>query len=148
MMIDRAFSAVVADNQYAALGLMLLGTLARVKTVIRPLGKKEIDDEQEVEVVGKSEDLAEDVGDDLGEVVMRETLDSLSVENDEQVPDEADEDDEFRLQNRRSTEKRKRTSETGESRTEATVERTPTKPSKKKKRKKGDVFDVLFDSLI
>ena len=32
-----AFSQVVADNQYASLGLMLVGTLAKVKKVIESL---------------------------------------------------------------------------------------------------------------
>src|SRR5438477_6991722 len=32
--LPRAFSTVVADNQYAALGLMLLGTLARIAKIM------------------------------------------------------------------------------------------------------------------
>ena len=148
MVVDRAFSAVVADNQYAALGLMLLGTLARIKTLIRPLGK-EVDDEPEVEVEGKPEGLDKNTGDDFGEVVKREELQSLGVEEGNGRHMEHQEDEDNGVQNRKSTEKRKRANETSDSHKQATVERTPMKPPKKKKRRKhGDALDDLFDSLI
>jgi ribonuclease MRP protein subunit RMP1 len=80
-----AFSNLVADNQYAALGLFLIGTLARVRSVIRSLGKERVEDEEveEEEVVktvleenelrgGKEERY------DFGEVVRREDLVNLN----------------------------------------------------------------------
>jgi len=79
-----SFSNLVADNQYAAMGLFLLGTLARVRTLIGPLGRERVGDE-EVEV-GKKR-VEEDGGGkeesyDFGEVVRREDLRELSEDMD------------------------------------------------------------------
>jgi ribonuclease MRP protein subunit RMP1 len=83
-----SFSNLVADNQYAAMGLFLLGTLARVRTLISPMGRERVGDE-DIEVgeeVGKK--VVEEEGDgkeeryDFGEVVRREDLRELSEDMD------------------------------------------------------------------
>jgi len=80
-----AFSNLVADNQYAAMGLFLLGTLARVRTLIRPLGReRDGDEEVEVgkEVVKEEGGGKEEERYDFGEVVRREDLRELSEDVD------------------------------------------------------------------
>ena len=138
--MDRAFSNVVADNQYATLGLMLMGTLARVQSVIRPLGKEveeigEVDEEIEIlEEKGDADD-----GADLGEVITREEVELVAkVEKDKDVGE-----DEIKLK----TTKKKRKIGVVDSSAKKTIEATPSKRPKKK-RKKGDAFDDLFDTLL
>ena len=131
----------MADNQYAALGLMLLANLARVMRIIRPLGKSKLSDEIKG---GEQESLSEvpRVEADLGEVIKRE---EVQVEEDikkKKIPDE-DEDERAELKKP----KKKRSIIAEESSKLKTAESTPAKRPKKK-RKKGDAFDDLFDSLI
>lgn len=134
----RAFSAVVADNQYAVLGLMLIATLARVKSVLSPFGNvNEGINEKEIVEESMAENSEKQVaGDDFGEVVKRD-------EN--AIPAEADEQDEeigFRF---RKSKKQK----AGARASSLEVEVGSTyKQRMKKKRKKADAFDDLFDSLI
>ena len=79
-----SFSNLVADNQYAAMGLFLLGTLARVGTLIGPLGREGGGDEE----VGVGKKVVEEEGGgkeesyDFGEVVRREDLRELSEDVD------------------------------------------------------------------
>jgi ribonuclease MRP protein subunit RMP1 len=131
----------VADNQYAALGLMLLANLARVKRIIRPLGKPKPSDEIKG---GEQESLSEvpRVEADLGEVIKREEI-QVEEEIEKKIPDE-DEDEKVEL---KKPKKKKRSMIAEESPKLKTAESTPAKRPKKK-RKKGDAFDDLFDSLI
>lgn len=148
----RAFSVVVKDLQYSSLGLMLLGLLAQIKHIIRPLGKdlvvEEVEhvteisagDEQIVEVSRENEDMQ-----DLGEVVSRDDLQTAPVKEVEVEEDEA---------TMARSEPAKVTLPKSEPRAE--LENAPKPQStkrrkeekKKKKRKRGDAFDDLFDSLI
>lgn len=142
---------MVKDLQYSSLGLVLLATLAEIKTVIRPLGKELIDqeesDEDEVLVGDKHviESSREDEEmQDLGEVVSREELETLPVEN------QADEEEEVQV--KLKTPKVKKAKPKTILDLEDSPESRPKKRSKeekkKKKRKRGDAFDDLFDSLI
>lgn len=67
---DRAFSTVVADGQYANLGLMLMGLLAQIRAIVQSLRpelevKEEAKSDMPEEPVGGSERV------DFGEVVKR-----------------------------------------------------------------------------
>jgi len=68
-----SFSNLVADNQYAAMGLFMVGTLARVRTLIGPLGRERGEDEDEEVEEEKVKAGVEDTF-DFGEVVRREDL--------------------------------------------------------------------------
>jgi len=49
---SRAFTQLAADNQYAALGLFLLGVLAQVKTALDMLLPPAAEEEEELQAVG------------------------------------------------------------------------------------------------
>lgn len=135
-----AFGGLVADNQYAALGLMLVGTLARVRRVVRPLRGKERDEEGSE---GRMEGLVVKGGQDaqdIGEVVRREEL----VEG--QGPDTADLEEEDNSALKRP--KAKKRSVTAEEAKVSTVEDSIPSKRPKKKRKKGDALDDLFAGLV
>jgi ribonuclease MRP protein subunit RMP1 len=164
--LSRAFSNLVADNQYSALGLVLVGCLARVKSAIRQLVEDEkvegVDLEAEVErdVVMELETGENERQDDLGEVVDRREIfadleglldvDELAGDElemlEEQIAPEATEETQRVAISKQG--KKKRTGplmDRDESLRRETA--TPSKPPKKK-RKKGDAFDDLFSSLI
>jgi ribonuclease MRP protein subunit RMP1 len=84
-----SFSNLVADNQYAAMGLFLLGTLARVRTLIGGLGRERVGDEEVVEeAVGMEIEkgglgIEREETYDFGEVVRREDLFEPSEDKEE-----------------------------------------------------------------
>ena len=136
-----AFSQLVADNQYAALGLMLVGTLARVGKVIAPL-RGETDQEEVVH--GKGPDYPE-VKDmlDFGEVVKREEILDEEGSHVKQLDDERGED----IVGLQRPEKKIR-SNLMEKAKESLLKDSTTTKRPKKKRKKGDAFDDLFAGLV
>jgi ribonuclease MRP protein subunit RMP1 len=147
--LNRAFSTVVKDIQYASLGLMLLATLAEIKSVIRPLGKELVveKEEDEDEVFAGAKQVIESSREDehiqdLGEVVSREELKIMPLEDHEDVEEEI-------VVRKKSLKVKPEKSETVPE-LESGSETRPKKRSKeeKKKRKRGDAFDDLFDSLI
>jgi ribonuclease MRP protein subunit RMP1 len=145
VLIERcylAFSQLVADNQYAALGLMLMGCLARVRKVIKPLGRDR-DDDDELTGEEKGEGLEKKEELDLGEVIKREEL-HVEEAGEERNPDEEDGENDAQL--RRP--KKKKRSVTVEEAKESTVKDSTTTKRLKKKRKKRDAFDDLFDGLV
>lgn len=127
-----AFSMLVADNQYAALGLMLLATLARVRKLVLPLMGSKAED------VEGAMDIQEHGGLDLGEVIQRNEIVGGSAKEDE-------EDVQAGFEVKKPKEKRE--SREQEPHLNRPIDSTPTKRPKKK-RKKGDAFDDIFDSLI
>ncbi len=143
----RAFSNLVADNQFAALGLVLMGTLASVKRVIRPLGREKVDLDGLSDGLNEQKTLQDiEVVTDLGEVVKREEIEKFVETRSEGRRDE--DDDEERLEIKKA--KKKRKVEGGKEHKiseEASKEGNPAKRPKKK-RKKGDTFDDLFSSLV
>jgi len=123
-----AFSTVVADNQYAPLGLMLMGTLASLQKVMAPKREEMAEDIVPVsvaalEVVKSPVEMSED----LGEAISRDTVDK-------EVQDVKGKVDETKPIVKK-VEKRK-------------LEATSKEEKKKKKKKKGDAFDDLFAGLI
>ncbi|CZT06090.1 uncharacterized protein RCO7_05134 [Rhynchosporium graminicola] len=142
--MKEAFSNVIADNQYAALGLMIMATLARVQTLLKSLDKESESESENGDpdlppsaakgLDAESVDIAR--GTDLGEVVSRE--DVVDMEEDDGV-------DIKRLKKKKK--KRERVEDEGEAESAAGVAATPAKRPKKK-RKKGDAFDDLFAGLI
>lgn len=126
---------LVADNQYAALGLMLLATLARVRKLILPLvGEAESKDEGLEDAM----EAVEQSGLDLGEVIPRDEIPGCFAKvNGEEV------------QNGTAMKKLEKVRGPGneEPPSKASIDSTPTKRPKKK-RKKGDAFDDIFDSLM
>jgi ribonuclease MRP protein subunit RMP1 len=163
-MSDRAFSNLVADNQYSALGLMLLGTLARVKSILGRLVEDKgmnggsVESVDPTEVTGESVQEGADAGagvepgDDFGEVVKREEIlgdaegglgkleKKGEFEESKEEVSQAVKEKKVRLKKRMGPwiDRDERVEK---------EESIPSKPSKKK-RKKGDAFDNLFDSLI
>ena len=132
-----AFGGLVADNQYAALGLMLVGCLARVGRVVGGLrGEVKVSERVEggsLEGEGKDQD--------LGEVVSREEAaseEATKVQNTEEGEDNV-------ALKRSKPEKRSVMAD--ETKNSAGEDSTATK-CPKKKRKKGDAFDDLFSGLI
>lgn len=162
LIVNRAFSNLIADNQYAPLGLVLMGTLAKIKRVIRPLGPVRVasleDDKSFIELestsaalVGHNEPKA-----DLGEVVSREELGKViarstvrNVEDHDAAIDE-DDDEEEGVQLKKGKKKRKpiEAEAKGKGDTEGKTEEATTKRPKKKRKKGGDAFDDLFSSLM
>lgn len=152
---ERAFSAVIADNQYAALGLMLLGTLARLGKVLGV--EKEfhfqpaLEGEEVAELVSETvraearKILGGNVGEDvdIGVVLRREEL-RMDVESTEGIVTDT------------WTGAAKRPTLVGgntdslmpDSGTSVPTLASTIKPKKKRKRKKSDEFDELFSSLI
>ena len=164
--MSSAFSNLVADNQYSALGLVLLGCLARVKSVIRQFVEEEkiegTDSEAEVEgdVVMEPMTIENERQDDLGEVVDRREIlgnlegplydDEVSGEEQEMLEEQiAPETTEETPRVTISKQGKNKRMGPPVNRDESLTRETPT-PSKppKKKRKKGDAFDDLFSSLI
>jgi len=138
-----AFSSVVADNQYAVLGLVLVAVLARVRSVLRPFGKATRNSDAE-EIINETvaERSEEGFGmkqprTDFGEVVKRDEIGKSIKAN------EMDEREDTSI--KKST--TKRNSGLSSISDVAVVEITPAKRPKKK-RKKGDAFDEIFDTII
>jgi ribonuclease MRP protein subunit RMP1 len=135
-----AFSRLVADNQYAALGLMLLGILARVKRVIEPLrGERD----EVMEEVRNEEGLKGDEVLDFGEVIQREEILDLGRVNEDRPAEEDEENDAAS-----SNSKKKKRSMTTEEAIAPVAEDSNIIKQLKKKRKKGDAFDDLFAGLV
>lgn len=147
---ERAFSNVVADNQYAALGLMLMGTLARVQTVLNELGGnggvdadadggEELEGEENEISIEEKDGEAREIETDLGEVMSREAV--ADIERD---------DDQVQLKKlKKSKRKAKTDGDEDEVAGVADVEGSlPAKRPKKKRKKGGDAFDDLFAGLI
>lgn len=140
---SRAFSNVVADNQYATLGLMLMGTLASFRSVIRPFGKGEEEDGNvgpgigEVVSDGHVRVAPED---DFGEVVRREEVEIAA-------PVEEDVEEAEAVVAKKLKKSKRREVVAQDQMEEVEAESTPAKRPKKK-RKNGDAFDDLFAGLI
>ncbi|KAH6684163.1 hypothetical protein B0J14DRAFT_5714 [Halenospora varia] len=147
MLLYRAFTNVISDNQWSAIGLMLLGSLARFRGVLNEVGR-EIGLEEETIEEDKIEDISGAQEDpmkvDLGEVIDRNSLrkpgagGGVASQNQE-------EDAEVKKK-----EKKKRKEAVSDEQKAETVESTstPAKRPKKKRKKGGDAFDDLFDSLM
>ncbi|KAF4634613.1 hypothetical protein G7Y89_g3506 [Cudoniella acicularis] len=146
-----AFSNVVADNQYAALGLMLVGSLARFRSVLNIIGREvdieEDDLEEELdEPALQPEELEAKV--DVGEVIERTAFEDLHFGGKVRGKEEdGNVEDDKEVTPRKSLQKEKKKRKQVIEAKEAKAEPTPTKRPKKK-RKKGDAFDDLFDSLM
>ncbi|PBP17443.1 putative Ribonuclease MRP protein subunit RMP1 [Diplocarpon rosae] len=133
-----AFSNVVADGQYAALGLFLVATLASVQTVMRRLVRSEVGSAKllDEEYAPKS---ARDLGANLTEVDLGEAVTREDVMNADNVvtPEPGKE------------KKKKRWKEPmvdiGD---EYELETPPKKRAKTKRKKGGDAFDIMFAGLI
>jgi ribonuclease MRP protein subunit RMP1 len=140
-----AFGQLVADNQYAALGLMLMGCLARLRRVLGLLrGNRDRDsvDDRDGHGVDKR-DLEGELKDgmDAGEVVRREEV--VGEEGHEKIDDE-DEEEGTSLKKAKA---KKLSIPAEEEQTSVAEDPTATKRPKKK-RKKGDAFDDLFAGLV
>ena len=147
---ERAFSNVVADNQYAALGLMLMGTLARAQTVLNELGGnggvdadgdggEELEGEENEISIEEKDGEAREIETDLGEVMSREAV--ADIERD---------DDEVQLKKLKKSKRKAKTDGDGDEVAGAANGEgpLPAKRPKKKRKKGGDAFDDLFAGLI
>ncbi|KAF7865744.1 hypothetical protein EAF04_005909 [Stromatinia cepivora] len=145
-----AFSQLVADNQYATLGLMLMGCLARLYKILESL--RVITAEEIAEKTGTVKEETKvnepEIGEDLGEKIVRDAPTSGVVEDNHAEEKEEVEDSEIK---KSKVKKRKQEGEALERKTSklSSLDSTTAKPPKKKRKKKrGDVFDDLFDSLM
>ncbi|RKF56454.1 putative ribonuclease mrp protein subunit rmp1 [Golovinomyces cichoracearum] len=146
-----AFSNLIADNQYAVLGLMLMGTLASVKNIMQMLiPEEEKNEKEEKEItspnnlnqyVSASRQLTNQSNDDLGEILPRREFQVHDLEyckNEEDVEEIASSEEfpEHKISDQ--IEKHQNTKKEFVS---------SNKPCKKK-RKKDDFFDNIFDELL
>lgn len=139
-----AFSQLLADNQFATLGLCCMGVLASVRCAItKLLGEVQTDEEQETsarkEPAASSISASVEVLDDkmdLGEVISRDTRDQGSACG------------------ARAQAERQRFAIDGiatgnkADATKVMVEEPGKTAKKKKKKRKGDEFDDLFKNLV
>ncbi|QSZ37862.1 hypothetical protein DSL72_008962 [Monilinia vaccinii-corymbosi] len=140
-----AFSQLVADNQYATLGLMLMGCLARLYRILGAL--RVLTPEEIAEKAGAVKETAKvdepEIGEDLGEKIVRGgPVPGMMEENHKE--------DDAGLK-KSKLKKRKQEGEVLDQKTtkSPSSHSTPAKPPKKKRKKKGgDLFDDLFDGLI
>jgi len=138
-----AFNAVIADGRYAPLGLMLLGTLARLQKTIAPL-INDGEGKSSINATDHGHGLVMDVDEDIGEVISRNALEA-DVSR-EETKDEAEEKEAEISSAKRKGKRVKK--ERVRKFDDIMEEQTPSKPPKKKRKKKGDAFDDLFDSLM
>jgi len=142
---------LVADNQYSALGLMLIATLARVQYLIHPFGK-DADDElviEELDAQNLNSEIEIEMG-DLGEVVSREEISKVGVD-DEDENEKMQEDTEVEVVAKKPVKRRKVEKvkeEVGKKEENVGVDEKPAKKAKKKRKKGGDAFDDLFAGLL
>lgn len=126
----RSFAAVGADNQYAPLGLMLEGTLARVVEIIAPLQRVA---EKAVPTAAEKQD---SVTEDVGEPVMREiqAFDPRPkvVEQPELKPGKTE----------------KRSKRVASASANSVPKNDSSSKPPKKKRKKGNAIDDIFSGII
>lgn len=152
------FSQLVGDNQFAVLGLVLLGCLGRVCEVTG-VTEQMVEDGEDIgvelrgfaevkevdELLGGIE--GDDVGvpierdgnDDLGEAIRREDRDAL-VEDEDSISVRAEESIPI-LQAKVKPKKRKPQESPG-------IETPPKKAKTKKAKKKRDTIDDLFSGLL
>ncbi|CCD56042.1 hypothetical protein BofuT4_P151740.1 [Botrytis cinerea T4] len=146
----KAFSQLVANNQYATLGLMLMGCLARLYKVLgalRVLTAEEI--AEQAGVVKETPQLNEaEIVEDMGEKIMRDV--PVSEVEDSQTVERKEEDDTD--VKKAKPKKRKQDGEVVESKASklaSSSDSIPAKPPKKKRKKKGgDAIEDLFAGLI
>ncbi|KAF7926364.1 uncharacterized protein EAE98_006659 [Botrytis deweyae] len=144
-----AFSQLVANNQYATLGLMLMGCLARFYKVLgalRVLTAEEI--AEQAGIVKETPQLNEaEIGEDMGEKIVRDVPVS-EMEDSQRVERKEENDTDIQ---KAKPKKRKQDGEVVEAKTSklASSDSTPAKPPKKKRKKKGgDAIEDLFAGLI
>ncbi|KAH8683310.1 hypothetical protein BGZ60DRAFT_217128 [Tricladium varicosporioides] len=142
-----AFSNIISDNQWSAIGLMLLGSLARFRCVLNEVGREiglEEENIKDQEIKPISLPQQEEVKIDMGEVVDRKSL--QNSKNREKLSFEVEEvDEEVKVTRMEVIEK------SGKEVTKAKKDEKipmPAKRPKKKRKKGGDAFDDLFDSLM
>ena len=133
-----AFGGLVADNQYAALGLMLVGTLARLTRVMRPLRAA---GEEAVERDNGNSLESQVQYQDLGEIVSRE-----GTAGEEGLDEPGMEDGEYTAALK--TSRPKTSPATAEEARNSPVKVSAERKRPKKRRKREDAFDDLFAGLI
>ncbi|CAG8975858.1 hypothetical protein HYALB_00010254 [Hymenoscyphus albidus] len=116
-----AFTTLTADNQFAALGLMLLGSLARFQTVIKQVANEidlALDLDLEIPETNHAQEGISDLGllqgkevvgvDDVGEVVSREAFGPLGLEGGDEGDDVEGEEDRELLRRKVVKEKKRK----------------------------------------
>jgi ribonuclease MRP protein subunit RMP1 len=146
-----AFSNLTADLQYAALGMMLIGCLARARSLIRQFSNRKTSTESQTREPEATQAIPEiGLRDDLGEVLRREpfaNLDAQQVESVEERPNSLEMvstlgkyplNPQAHIEVERASPGRSLKNSRSS---------TPAK-KKKKKNKRGDTFDDLFSGLL
>jgi ribonuclease MRP protein subunit RMP1 len=138
---------LIADNQYSALGLMLLATLASFNRIIAPYKKSSPPKKPESKASQVELDASAATGEDIGEKISRKG-DSKVEENGAEVIGKIEEPI-LKSKERKKLKALKRTlSESKSTATQLTEMETSPKPPKKKKKKKANAIDDLFSGLL
>lgn len=141
---DRAFGNLIADNQYAVLGLMLMGLLANLNDII-PMLPNFIIEKNPVVIHTEPNTNEEGVQNtqlhDLGEIISRQEFKARNqeCENHEKTGKESTTVVAF--------DKKRKRNFVVESKAEETKPHPHTK-TRKKKNKKSDIFDDIFKTLL
>lgn len=150
---------MVADNQYSALGLLLIGCLARIQKAIKPLKRvEEVEEavEQEYLIPHKVDeiDLGEKISrDHVHEVVHAEPKDVSDCRDDGRTretnmgTDMDRQEEEVTKLPKREKKGKHGAMEDDQAKKTSSIDSSLTKRPKKK-RKKGDAFDDLFAGLM
>lgn len=149
----RSFSNLMADCQYAVLGLMLIGQLARVHSILeRLLGPEEDEKDQEdnLEEQEQGDNLNEDVFtekghlrvDDSGEIISRQEFQARHIMSTD-ITDAAESSSNIKNNtiNLQMINKKRETSEKSKA-------SSASKSRRKKRKVKSDIFDEIFSGLL
>lgn len=151
----RAFSQLAADNQHAALGLVLLGVLARINSTVAPLVPQQSERGGDMPMTNTSashdavtvKDQTPSELMDLGVAISRDQL-KLAAKPPARRPRK----DELEAVASTATKKKRNMLDVSDSESEPSSKlvklKKPEKKPGKKKSKKGDEFSDLFSSLI
>ncbi|KAJ0158771.1 hypothetical protein CTA2_10941 [Colletotrichum tanaceti] len=151
-----AFSQLAADNQHAALGLCLLGVLARINSTVAPLVSRQSERGGDMPITNPSashdavtvtEDQAASEPMGLGVAISRDQL-KLAAK----PPTRRPRKDEWDAVTSTATKKKRNMVDASDSESEPSSKpvklKKPEKKPGKKKSKRGDEFSDLFSSLI
>ncbi|POS87088.1 hypothetical protein EPUL_000488 [Erysiphe pulchra] len=141
-----AFGNLIADNQYAVLGLMLMGLLASLNDILPMLPRLNTEEKSPDIIDTEPNNIKENVVKDsqlhdLGEIISRKEFKARhkESENQEKTDKISITDMAFSKQKKRNLVEEPRAGET---------KSHPHSKTRKKKTKKGDIFDDIFKKLL
>lgn len=141
---------MTADLQYAALGLMLLGCLARARSLIWQFSKRRTPTDSQTTQSKATQSIPKiDFEDDLGEVLKREPIANLEEQQIKVVKSRASSlVNDYTAENRPLNERDDTKPESASPDRDLKHSRSSEPAKKRKKKRKGDAFDDLFSGLF